>query len=159
MLKPRKAMFFPHKMVMSIENLITILMQSIVDGWWQEFHQLVDICWLLWYHCQSGLEKIQVWLARASKFCSWESGNRGLLASLASEIWRFSISSYFKAYSGTMIKFFFLDFLSVSYRIPWANKNAVYHFQISSLVPEIFKCEKWFKYANEKTDDVIHSTQ
>ena len=31
--------------------------------------------------------------------------------------------------------------------------------QISTfnLVPEIFKFEKWVKYANEKTDDVIHS--
>ena len=25
--------------------------------------------------------------------------------------------------------------------------------------PEIFKFEKWVKYANEMTDDVIHSTQ
>ena len=31
--------------------------------------------------------------------------------------------------------------------------------QISALVPEIFKSEKWVKYANEMTDDVIHSTQ
>ena len=30
---------------------------------------------------------------------------------------------------------------------------------ISVLVPEIFKFEKWVKYANEMTDDVIHSTQ
>ena len=30
--------------------------------------------------------------------------------------------------------------------------------QISALVPEIFKFEKWVKYANEMTDDVIHST-
>ena len=30
---------------------------------------------------------------------------------------------------------------------------------ISALVPEIFKFEKWVKYANEITDDVIHSTQ
>ena len=29
---------------------------------------------------------------------------------------------------------------------------------ISTLVPEIFKFEKWVKYANEKTDDVIHHT-
>ena len=29
--------------------------------------------------------------------------------------------------------------------------------QISALVPEIFKFEKWVKYANEMTDDVTHS--
>ena len=29
---------------------------------------------------------------------------------------------------------------------------------ISALVPEIFKFEKWVTYANEMTDDVIHST-
>ena len=38
-------------------------------------------------------------------------------------------------------------------------KNAVYRLQISALVPEICKFEKWVKYANEMTDDVIHSTQ
>ena len=26
-------------------------------------------------------------------------------------------------------------------------------------VPEIFKVEKWVEYANEMTDDIIHSTQ
>ena len=35
----------------------------------------------------------------------------------------------------------------------------VYRLQISALVPEIFKFEKWVKYANEMTDDVINSTQ
>ena len=30
--------------------------------------------------------------------------------------------------------------------------------QISALVPEIFEFEKWAKYANEMTDDVITST-
>jgi len=39
------------------------------------------------------------------------------------------------------------------------NKNAVYCLQISVLVPKIFKFEKCVKYANEMTDDVIHSTQ
>ena len=59
-----------------------------------------------------------------------------------------------------MIKFLPLDFLGVSYRIPnWKDKNAVYRLQISALVLEIFKFEKWVKYANELTDDVIHSTQ
>ena len=38
-------------------------------------------------------------------------------------------------------------------------KNAVNRLQISALVPEIFKFEKWVKYANEMTDDVIDSTQ
>ena len=31
--------------------------------------------------------------------------------------------------------------------------------QLSVLVPEIFKFEKCVKYANEMTDDVVHSTQ
>ena len=57
-----------------------------------------------------------------------------------------------------MIKFLPLDFLSVSNRVLWKNENAVYRLQISALVPEIFKFEKWVKYANEMTDDVIHST-
>ena len=56
----------------------------------------------------------------------------------------------------TMITFLPLVYLSVSHRIPWRNQNRL---QISALVPEIFKFEKWVKYANEITDDVIHSTQ
>ena len=51
-----------------------------------------------------------------------------------------------------MIKFLRLDFLGVSYRIPWKDKNAVYRLQISGLVSEIFKFEKWVKYANEMTE-------
>ena len=58
-----------------------------------------------------------------------------------------------------MIKFLPLDILGVSHRIQWKNQNAVYRLQISVLVPEIFKFEKWVKYANEMTDDVIRSTQ
>ena len=58
-----------------------------------------------------------------------------------------------------MIKILPLDFLGVSHRIPWKNKNAVYRLQISALVPEIFVFEKYVKYANEMTDDVIYSTQ
>ena len=58
-----------------------------------------------------------------------------------------------------MIKFFPLDFLSVLYRVPRKNKNAIYRLQFSALVPEIFKFEKCVNYANEMTDDVIHSTQ
>ena len=34
-----------------------------------------------------------------------------------------------------------------------------YRLQISALVPGILKLEKWVKYANEMTDDFIHSTQ
>ena len=30
---------------------------------------------------------------------------------------------------------------------------------LHKIVPEIFKFEKWVKYANEMADDVIHSTQ
>ena len=59
-----------------------------------------------------------------------------------------------------MIKFLPLVFFSVSHRIPRKNQNAVNGLQISALiVPEIFKFKKWVKYANEMTDDVIHSTQ
>ena len=58
-----------------------------------------------------------------------------------------------------MIKFLPLDFLGVSHRIVWKNDNAVYRLQIATLVPEIFKFEKCVNYANEMTDDVIHSTQ
>ena len=39
------------------------------------------------------------------------------------------------------------------------NENAVHRLQIPALVPEIFQFEKCVKYANEMTDDVIHSTQ
>ena len=38
-------------------------------------------------------------------------------------------------------------------------KNAIYHLEISALVPEIFKFVKCVKYPNEITDDIIHSTQ
>ena len=48
---------------------------------------------------------------------------------------------------------------TVSHRLPWNNKNAIYHLQISALVPEIFKLEKCSKYVNEITDGIIHSTQ
>ena len=34
-----------------------------------------------------------------------------------------------------------------------------YRLQIHALVPEIFEFEKCVKYANEMTDDVIHSYQ
>ena len=54
-----------------------------------------------------------------------------------------------------MIKSLPLDFLGVSHRILWKNENAVYRLQKAALVPEIFKFEKWVKYAKEMTDDVI----
>ena len=56
-------------------------------------------------------------------------------------------------------KFYLFIFLGVSYRILWKNENAVYCLQIPALVREILKYEKCVKYANEMTDDVIHSTQ
>ena len=58
-----------------------------------------------------------------------------------------------------MIKFMSLEFLGLSHRIPGKIKNAVHSFEISAFVPKIFKFEKYAKYANERTDDVIHSTQ
>ena len=57
-----------------------------------------------------------------------------------------------------MIKFLSLEFLGLSHRIPGKIKNAAYRLEISALVPEIFEFEKCVKYANGRTDDVIHST-
>ena len=57
-----------------------------------------------------------------------------------------------------MMKFISVKFLGLSHRIPGKIKNAGYSSEISALVPEIFKFEKCVKYANERTDDVIHST-
>ena len=39
------------------------------------------------------------------------------------------------------------------------KRRLPFKLQIPALVPEIFKFEKCVKYANEMTDDVIHSTQ
>ena len=58
-----------------------------------------------------------------------------------------------------MVKFSPLEFLVLSHRILRKIKNAVYRFLISALVPEIFNFEKCVKYVNERTDDVIVSTQ
>ena len=58
-----------------------------------------------------------------------------------------------------MIKFLPLEFLASTHRIPGKIKNAVYCFQISALVQEIFKFEKCVKYVCESNDDVIYSTQ
>ena len=44
-----------------------------------------------------------------------------------------------------MIKFLPFYFLGV-YRIPWKNKNTVYHLQISALVLEMFKFKFYIKY-------------
>ena len=52
-----------------------------------------------------------------------------------------------------------LEFLCLSHGIPGKITNAIYSFKIPALVPEIFKFEKCVKYANERTDDVIPSTQ
>ena len=51
------------------------------------------------------------------------------------------------------------QFLGLTHRIPGKIKNAIYCFQISALVPEIFKFEKCVKYVNESNDDVIYSTE
>ena len=55
--------------------------------------------------------------------------------------------------------FLSLEFLRFSHRIPGKIKNAVYRLAISALVPEIFKFEKCVKYANEGTDDIVHSSR
>ena len=39
------------------------------------------------------------------------------------------------------------------------ESKCFYHLEISALVPEIFKFAICVKYANEMTDDAIHSTQ
>ena len=56
-----------------------------------------------------------------------------------------------------MIKFLPLDVL---HKIVWKN-NAVHPLEISALqctvVLEVIDFEKWVKYANEMTDDIIHS--
>ena len=58
-----------------------------------------------------------------------------------------------------MIKFLSLEFFGLPHRIPRKIKNAVYHLEISALVREIYRFEKCVKFANEKTDDIIYSTQ
>ena len=58
-----------------------------------------------------------------------------------------------------MIKFMSLEFSGLSHRIPGKIKNAVYSFKISALVAEIRKFENYVKYANERTDNIILSTQ
>ena len=64
----------------------------------------------------------------------WRKCQRSFLK--ATHVFNFSLRH------GTLIKFLPLD---VSHRIPWMNKNAVYHLQISALVPEILKFEKMCK--------------
>ena len=60
-----------------------------------------------------------------------------------------------------MIKFMSLEVLDLSHKILGKIKNAAYSFEISTLVPEIFKfekCVKYAKYANERISDITHST-
>jgi len=56
-----------------------------------------------------------------------------------------------------MIIFLSHELLNLSHRIPRKIKNVAYRWYISILVLEILKFEKCVKYANERTDDVIHS--
>ena len=58
-----------------------------------------------------------------------------------------------------MIKFKSLEFVGLSHRNQGKIENTVYRLEISALLLEIFKFEKCVKYANDRTDDVIHSTQ
>ena len=59
-----------------------------------------------------------------------------------------------------MFKFKSLEPLGLSHRIPGKIKKAINSYAaISALVPEIFNCEKCWKYANVKTDNIIYSTQ
>ena len=55
--------------------------------------------------------------------------------------------------------FYPLNFFVLSHRILGKIKNGIYCLEIPALVLEIFTFEKCVKYANERTDDVIHSTQ
>ena len=72
---------------------------------------------------------------------------------------RLAWNKLYPSESGTMIKFLPLDFFGTSHRLTWKNKNGVYRLQISVLVSEIFNFGKCEKYANEITDDILHSTQ
>ena len=47
-----------------------------------------------------------------------------------------------------MIKFMSLEVLDLSHKILGKIKNAAYSFEISPLVPEIFKFEKCVKFTN-----------
>lgn len=63
------------------------------------------------------------------------------------------------ALNATTIKFKTLEFKGLSHRILGKIENAVNRLEISELVPEIFQFGKGAKYANERTDDIIHSTK
>lgn len=58
-----------------------------------------------------------------------------------------------------MTKMVFLEVLGLSHRIQRKIKNAVYCLEISALILEIFKYKKCVKYTNERSDNVIPSTQ
>ena len=55
-----------------------------------------------------------------------------------------------------MFKFLPVDFLSASRRVPWKNENAVYRLQISALVPEIFKFEKWEDWWRHTLNPILY---
>ena len=57
------------------------------------------------------------------------------------------------------MKFMSFECLGLSHRISGKIKNTVFSFEISALVREIFKFEKCVNYADERTDDGIHSTE
>jgi len=47
-----------------------------------------------------------------------------------------------------------LEFLGLSHRIPGKIKNTVYTFEISSLVPGIYKFQKRVNYSDQRTDSL-----
>ena len=59
----------------------------------------------------------------------------------------------------TTIQFMSLQLLGLSHRISGKVKNAIYSLETSALVLEIIKFKKCKKYASERNDDVIYSTQ
>ena len=58
-----------------------------------------------------------------------------------------------------MSKLEFLEFLVLSHRIVRKIKNANYSVKISALFRRYLSFKKCVKYANERTDDISHSTQ
>ena len=52
-----------------------------------------------------------------------------------------------------------LDFFTFIIQNSGKIKIAVYRLEMSALVPEIFNFEKCANYANDRVDDVIHSSQ
>ena len=77
----------------------------------------------------------------------FSSGHIVILPGFPSYI-KYYIKKYYTKQVVLWTNFYPLIFSGVSYRIPWENKNTVYHFQISALLLEIFKFEQSVKYAN-----------